>query len=151
MHDIRVLREQMQMLRDALGRRGALAGLAPVLDRAERLERDRRTVIQAVEERKAARNAASQEVAQRKRKGEGADELIARARELGDEIARLERELDAAELELRAILLEIPNMTLAAVPAGGEENNTVVKEWGTPRREAGLRPHWEIGERLGIL
>ena len=59
MHDIRVLREQMDVLRDALNRRGALDGLAPVLERAERLERDRRTTIQAVEERKAARNAMS--------------------------------------------------------------------------------------------
>ena len=65
MHDIRVLREQMDVLRDALGRRGALDGLGPVLERAERLERDRRTTIQAAEERKAVRNATSQEVAQR--------------------------------------------------------------------------------------
>jgi seryl-tRNA synthetase len=151
MHDIRVLREQMDALRDALGRRGALDGLTAVLDRAERLERERRTTIQAAEERKAARNTASQEVAQRKRKGEDATDLIARGRELGAEIARLERELDDTEQELQRILLEIPNMTLPAVPAGGDEANRVVKEWGTPRREAGLLPHWEIGEKLGII
>src|SRR5688572_28311653 len=151
MHDIRVLREQMDVLRDALGRRGALDGLTPVLDRAERLEQERRAMIQAVEERKAARNSASQEVAKRKRNKENADELIAQARDLGDEIARMERELEAAELELRGILLEIPNITLPDVPAGGEDANRVVKEWGTPRREPGLRPHWEIGEQLGIL
>jgi seryl-tRNA synthetase len=151
MHDIRVLREQMDALRDALGRRGALDGLTTVLDRAAHLERERRTTIQAAEERKAARNTASQEVAQRKRKGEDAADLIARGRELGEEIARLERELDATEQELQRILLEIPNMTLSAVPAGGEEANRVVKEWGTPRREAGLLPHWDIGARLGII
>ena len=151
MHDIRVLREQMDVLRDALGRRGALDGLAPVLDRAEQLERDRRTIIQAVEERKAARNTASQAVAQRKRDKEGADDLIARARELGEEIGRLERELSVAEAELQRLLLEIPNMTLPLVPAGGEEANRVVKEWGTPRRDAGLRPHWDIGAQLGII
>ena len=151
MHDIRVLREQMQMLRDALGRRGALDGLAPVLDRAERLERERRAVIQAVEERKAARNSTSQEVAQRKRKGESADDLIARGRELGEEIGRLEKELAAAEEELQRILYEIPNVTLPDVPAGGEDNNRVVKEWGTPRREPSLKPHWDIGAHLGII
>jgi len=151
MHDIRVLREQMDVLRDALERRGALDGLTPVLDRAERLERERRVMIQAVEERKAARNAASQEVAQRKRNKENADDIILRARHLGDEIAKLEGELGATEQELRAILLEIPNMTLPTVPAGGEEANRVVKEWGTPRRGDGLRPHWEIGEKLGII
>jgi hypothetical protein len=47
MLDIRVLREQMATLRDALARRGALDALKPVLDRAEQLERDRRTLIQA--------------------------------------------------------------------------------------------------------
>src|SRR5205085_4172538 len=151
MHDMRVLREQMDVLRDALRRRGALDGLAAVLDRAEQLERERRTMIQAVEERKAARNAASQEVAQRKRNKESADDLIARAKDLGEEIARLEKELDVPEQTLQRMLLEIPNITLPNVPAGGEENNKIVKEWGTPRKDAGLKPHWEIGARLGII
>src|SRR4051812_8428714 len=97
MHDIKVLREQMDVLRAALARRGALDGLAGVLERAEQLERDRRIMIQAVEERKAARNASSQEVAQRKRRGEDASDLIASGRDLGQEIARMETELAAAE------------------------------------------------------
>ena len=151
MHDIRVLREQMDLLRDALRRRGALDGLAPVLDRAEQLERERRAVIQAVEERKAARNTSSQEVAQRKKRGEDASDLIARGRELGAAIAQLETELADAERELQGILLVLPNVTLADVPEGGEEANQVVKEWGTPRRDQALKPHWEIGERLGII
>lgn len=151
MHDIRVLREQMDVLRGALERRGALDGLRPVLQRAEQLERDRRMMIQAVEERKAARNAASQEVAQKKKNKENADELIARSRDLGNEIAKLESELGEIEQGLQQILFEIPNMTLPDVPAGGEEHNRVVKEWGTPRRDAGLKPHWEIGSQLGII
>ena len=151
MHDIRVLREQMETLRDALRRRGAMDALAPVLERAEGLERDRRTMIQAVEERKAARNVSSQEVAARKRAKEDASDLITRGRELGEEIAKLESELGAIEAELQRILYEIPNVTLADVPAGGEDQNRIVKEWGTPRRESGLQPHWEIGARLGLL
>src|SRR5687767_2486063 len=141
----------MDLLRDALGRRGALDGIQPVLQRAEQLERDRRLLIQAVEERKAARNTASQEVAQRKRNKENADDLIARARDLGEEIAKLEGELGQAEDALRGILLELPNMTLSAVPAGGEDNNRVTKEWGSPRRESGLKAHWDLGAQLGIL
>jgi seryl-tRNA synthetase len=151
MHDIRVLREQMDVLRDALGRRGALDGLTSVLDRAEGLERERRTLIQAVEERKAARNAASQEVAQKKRAKENADDLIARARDLGEEIGKLESELGSAETELQRMLYEIPNITLPDVPAGGEERNRVVKEWGTPRTAAALLPHWDLGAKLGII
>src|SRR5688500_16507779 len=131
MHDVRVLREQMDSLRDALARRGALETFTPVLERAEALERDRRTMIQPVEERKAARNVSSQEVAARKRNKEDASDLIARGRELGAEIAKLEGELGTIEQELQRILLEIPNITLPDSPAGGEENNRVVKEWGT--------------------
>ena len=148
---MRALREQADLLRDAMRRRGADEGLLQLIDRGESLDRERRTLIQAVEERKAARNANSQEVARRKKAKEAADELISRGRELGDEIARLEGELDAVEGRLRTILLELPNITLPEVPAGGEECNRIVGEWGTPRDAAGVRPHWEIGAALGII
>jgi seryl-tRNA synthetase len=150
-HDLRALREQVDLLRDGMRRRGGDNGLLQLIDRGEGLERDRRTLIQAVEERKAARNTNSQEVARRKRARESADELITLGRELGEEIARLEGELDTVEGRLRTILLELPNVTLPDVPAGGEEQNRVVKEWGTPRDSAGVKPHWEIGASLGII
>ena len=148
---MRALREQVDLLRDAMRRRGADDGLLQLIDRGESLDRERRTLIQAVEERKAARNANSQEVARRKKAKEPADELISRGRELGDEIARLEAELDGVEDRLRAIVLELPNVTLPEVPAGGEECNRIVREWGTPRDAAGVKPHWEIGAALGII
>lgn len=151
MHDMRALREQVDLLREAMRRRGANDGVVQLVDRGEGLDRERRTLIQAVEERKAARNANSQEVARRKKAKEPADDLITRGRELGDEIARLEGELDSVEGRLRTILLELPNITLLEVPAGGEECNRVVSQWGTPRDSAGVRPHWEIGTALGII
>src|SRR5687767_540928 len=151
MHDARVFREQVDQLRDAMRRRQKLDDLGPLLDRGVALELERRTVIQAVEERKAARNANSQEVARRKKAGEQADDLIASGRLLGDEIQRLENELAAAESELRDILLSVPNVTLPDVPAGGEEANTVLRSWGEPRKTDGIRPHWEIGEEKGII
>ena len=132
-------------------RRQKLDELAPQIDRGVQLELERRTVIQAVEERKAARNANSQEVARRKKAGEPADELIASGRALGEEIQRLENELAAAEAELRDILLGIPNITLPDVPEGGEGANKVVRTWGEPRPSDGVRPHWEIGEERGLL
>lgn len=151
MHDPKVFREQLDHLRDAMRRRQKLDELSPVLDRGVQLELERRTVIQAVEERKAARNNNSQEVARRKKAGESADDLIAGGRQLGDEIQRLETELAAAEVELRDILLGIPNITLPDVPEGGEEANKVVRSWGTPRPSDGVKPHWEIGESRGLI
>jgi seryl-tRNA synthetase len=151
MHDIKALRDQVDALRDGMRRRGKLEQLGPLIDRAEALDRDRRLNIQAVEERKAARNAATQEVARRKKAKENADALVAQSRAIGEEISRLEGELAAAESELERILLEIPNLTLADVPDGDEDHNVIVREWGTPRTESGLRPHWEIAEALGII
>jgi seryl-tRNA synthetase len=151
MHDLRMLRDQVDVLREGLRRRGALEGLEPTLRRAEGLDQQRRALIVATDERKAARNSNAQEVARRKRAGEPADDLIAAGRALGDEIAKLEVELREAEAGLQDILLEIPNVTLADVPAGGEENNALVKSWGTPRTTGALAPHWEIGARLGLI
>ena len=132
-------------------RRGVLDALSPTIDRAVALDKARRETIQAVEERKAARNAVSQQVGQRKRAGESADDLQQQSRSLGDEIARLDRELAQTEGELSAILLELPNITLDQVPAGGEDKNAVVRSWGAPRDGARVQPHWEIGAKLGII
>src|SRR5688500_5298724 len=151
MHDLRALRDQIDTLREGMRRRGKFEQLGPLIDRAEALDRDRRLNIQAVEERKAARNVATQEVARRKKAKENADDVVAQSRALGEEIARLESELSTAEAELQGIMLELPNFTLPEVPTGGEECNVIVREWGTPRIEEGLRPHWEIAEKLGIL
>ena len=151
MHDLRAVRDAIDALRDGMRRRGKLDTLGPVIDRAVELDRDRRLTIQAVEERKAARNVSTQEVARRKKAGEDASDLVAQGRALGEEIGRLERELAASETELQSILLEIPNVTLPEVPEGGEEANSVVREWGTPRPPESVKPHWEVGEALGIL
>ncbi|OLD51251.1 MAG: serine--tRNA ligase, partial [Gemmatimonadetes bacterium 13_1_40CM_2_60_3] len=83
--------------------------------------------------------------------GESADDLQQQSRSVGDEIARLDRELAQTEGELSAILLELPNITLDQVPAGGEDKNAVVRSWGAPRDGARVQPHWEIGAKLGII
>jgi seryl-tRNA synthetase len=146
-----MVREHIDALRAGMKRRGALDTLSPTIERAVALDRNRRETIQAVEERKAARNAVTQQVGQRKRAGEAADDLQQRSRDLGEEIARLDRELAETETELSAILLELPNVTLDQVPAGGEEKNEVVRTWGTPREDARVQPHWEIGTKLGLV
>jgi len=151
MHDVKLVRERLGDLREAMRRRGALDALGPQLDRCETLEQERRLLIQAVEERKAVRNVSSQEVARRKKAGEPAGDLIDQARALGEEIGRIEGELAAVEGELTRILAEVPNITLPDVPEGGEEHNVIVRSWGDPRPSAGVKPHWEIASALGLL
>ena len=132
-------------------RRGALGQIAPVLERAIALDVERRALIRQVEEQKAARNEATQEVARLRRAGGDATDIVARSRALGDEIARQESDLAAVEAVLHGLLLEIPNVTLPEVPAGGEDNNVIVRQCGDPRMGDGLHPHWVLGDKLGIL
>ena len=153
MHDLRLLRERPDALRDALRRRGVLDTMASTVDRAEALERDRRACIRAEEEKRAAANALTQEVRRRKQEHVDATDLIEQGRVLGAELAQFESQRAAAESAFTALGLEFPNITLPDVPAGGETANVVVRSWGTPRPEGGIRPHWEVAgpEGLGIL
>jgi len=151
MHDLRVFREHVEALRDGMRRRDKLDQYGASIDEGVTLDARRRSIIQAVEEKKAARNQNSQEVARRKKAGEDATSLITNGRALGDEISALENELQAAESRLGELLLDLPNVTLEDVPAGGEEANRIVSTWGTPRPSDGVKPHWEIAEALGIL
>jgi seryl-tRNA synthetase len=151
MHDLRMIREQIDVLRDGMRRRGKLDALAPFIDRAAEVDTERRAMIQAVEERKAARNALTQEVAKKKRSGENADELLVQSRNIGEEISKLETELATLEAELQKNMLELPNITLDEVPAGGEEANKQVRSWGEPREAQSVKPHWEVGVNLGLI
>jgi len=151
MHDLRLVRERLDVLRDAMARRNMADATAAVLDRVEGLEGERRTAIRAVEEKKAERNVITQQVSQKKRAGEEAGALIEQSRVLGDEIARLELSQEAADQELHTLLLQLPNITLSDVPAGGEENNAMLRTWGAPRAADSVKPHWDVGAALGIL
>ncbi|HVD61788.1 MAG TPA: serine--tRNA ligase [Gemmatimonadaceae bacterium] len=151
MHDLRMVREQVDTLREGMRRRGKLDTLGPFIDRAQQIDAERRGLIQAVEERKASRNSISQEVARRKKAKEPADDLLTQSRDLGEEISRLDAELKALEDALSAALLELPNIPADDVPEGGEESNRVERQWGTPRAKGDVVPHWEIGAKLGLI
>ena len=152
MHDIRMLRDQLDRLRAGMARRGKDVELAPLLDRAESLEKDRRAAITELEAQQARRNQVSQEVAKRRKAGEDATELMAEGRAIGEQVAALEARRNEADAAVQQLLYEIPNITLDEVPAGGEDANVVVRSWGEPRVASdAIRPHWEIGAQLGML
>ena len=151
MHDLRLVREQLHLLRDGFARREKLDTLGPILDRLEGLDKERRALITAVENRKARRNLLTQEVAQKKRAGEDAAELVAESRGIGAEIARLEADLSATESTVEGLRLELPNITRDVVPSGGEAHNAIVRTWGTPREDSTVRPHWDVAGDMGIL
>ena len=151
MLDIKALRHDPEGVGAALTRRGlADAGslVAAVVDR----DRSRREALQEVNDLKALRNRVSREIGAARRRGESAHAEIARMREVGESIARLDAAVAEADEWIASTLLGVPNAPDPRVPAGGVDENVVVRSWGTPAElpfEA--RPHWELGESLGIL
>jgi seryl-tRNA synthetase len=105
-----------------------------------------------VNDLKAQRNEASKRVGELRRAGERADELIASTKELGEQIARLDEVVRSADERIAELLLTTPNTPLDAVPSGGEEAGRVLSESGAGREWSFTpKPHWELGEGLGIL
>jgi len=151
MLDIRRFRHEPEELKRALARRGD-PELPGVVDEVGSLDEARRTAIGEVNELKARRNEASKQIGEIKRSGGDAQELIAAMRALGDRIAELDEAVRANEARVEEILLSVPNLPLDEVPEGGEDANRVVATWGEPRAFAfEPKPHWELGEALGIL
>ena len=153
MHDLRLVREQIHVLRDGFARRGKLATLGPILDRLEALEKERRAQLTGVQDVSQARNAMTQDIAHRKRTGDTdqVPALIARSQQFGAEIAQQEARLAVTEREVQSLMLELPNITHADVPAGDETHNAHVRSWGTPRTDATVKPHWDVASDLGML
>jgi seryl-tRNA synthetase len=151
MLDIRRFRHEPEELKRALARRGD-PELPAVVDEVGSLDEARRAAIGEVNELKARRNEASKQIGEIKRSGGDAQELIGAMRALGDRIAELDEAVRANEARVEEILLSVPNLPLDEVPEGGEEANRVVATWGEPRAFAfEAKPHWELGEALGIL
>ncbi len=150
MIDLRLIRESPHTVRQALERRSAAYG--SVVDDLLELDGRRRSLLQEVETLKAERNRASEEVARLKRDQRDASSLITRLKGVSAAIKELDNEVRAVEEELHAQLLRLPNLPGSDVPDGDESANIVVRSWGeVPSFDFEPRPHWELGEQMGIL
>jgi len=149
--DIKLLRQDAAGVRAALARRLDPA-LDESLDRLAVLERQRREALTRSEGLKAQRNAASEEVARRKKVNQPADDLLADLKRSAEEAKVLEAEVQRIEAELGETLMRVPNLPLPDVPDGDATANAVVKEVGRkPQFAFAPRPHWELGQALGLF
>lgn len=152
MLDLKRIRQEPEVVRAQLARRGKSEETDAPIERILGLDEERRELIAEGDALKARRNAVSQEVGERKRRGEGADELILEMRSVADRIREVDVRLREVEEAMDDLLLRIPNTPDASVPGDGEENNRVVRRCGElPSFDFAPRPHWEIGAELGIL
>jgi seryl-tRNA synthetase len=153
MLDLKLIRDEPETIRQRLAVRGR-AEYGAALDQLLGLDEQRRSLISEVDGLRARRNEVSPEVGRLKKAGlhEEAEPLVLQMRELGDRMGELEARRDEVESQVRELLLNIPNLPEPAVPPGGEDANRVIREWGEePRQDFVPLPHWELGERLGIL
>jgi len=149
--DLRQLRQDPDGVRSRLARRLDPA-VDVMLEEILALDVQRRAILARVESLKSERNKATEEVARRKRAKEPAEDLMAELRASGDEVRVLDAELREVEAALEARALEVPNLPAPECPDGDAAANTVLRTWGSPPAFGfEPRPHWELGERLGIL
>jgi len=151
MLDLKRIRSEPDAIRRSLGRRGD-DGAAASVDEILTLDEVRRDAITRGDELRARRNEVSRTIGELKRDGEDADELIAEMREVAAEIAELAERTSFSDARIKELLLGIPNTPLDEVPVGDESANELLRSWGEPVRHAfHARPHWELGESLGLL
>ena len=155
MLDIALIRRDPDRVREALLRRGLdPSPVAEVL----RYDEEYRSALTAVERAKAEKNRLSAAIGEAEDKAAAAREVRPKLDELAQRIAELEERartlsLSDARSPLRALLDNMPNLLDDSVPDGADERaNVEVRRWGEPRRfDFTPKPHWELGERLGIL
>ncbi|MAQ37675.1 MULTISPECIES: serine--tRNA ligase [Thioclava] len=151
MHDIRAIRENPEEFDAQLARRG----LSPLSPEILAMDEARRTAIHAAETAKADQNAASKQVGAAKAKGDEAEfeRLRALVTEKKAEVAQMQTEAGELDAKLRDLLMTIPNLPLADVPDGADEDENVeVSRWGTPREFAfDPKEHFELSAVSGEM
>ncbi len=149
MLDLKFVRNNPEIVSEALEKRGSGLSLEPFLE----LERRRREKLVVVEQLKNKRNVVSEEIGRRKKAGEDAEEMVQEMRQVSARIKELDEEIRDLEEQIQVTLLSIPNIPHESVPVGRDAaDNVEVRRWGEPRQfDFTPRAHWELGEVLDII
>jgi seryl-tRNA synthetase len=149
MHDLNYFRDHLDVFADMAKKRGITLDL----DAFRKLDLERRALITQTEALRAQRNKASEEIGRLKKENRNADAIIEEMKGLAEPIK--EKSLQAVELTRKQeeFLLTVPNLPHSSVPVGHRTaENVEVRRWGAPPEfNFTPKPHWEVGERAGIL
>jgi len=149
MISIKDIRRHPEKIKKNLKRRGGNFDIDKVLS----LDKERRDFIQKTEKLKAEQNKISKQIGEHKREGKDVKKLIDSVSEKSKIIKELDNKLKSLDKKFMNLLLEIPNLPHESVPDGNDEgDNKIIRKWGKiPEFDFTPLPHWELGERLGIL
>ncbi len=151
MLDLGFVRDNLPLLEEKLRQRGM--DPAEVLKDFRKIDTQRRSAITEMETLKAERNRATEEIARLKKAGQDASAQVEQTKAGREKLQELEKAVEVHDGRLRQLLTGIPNLPHASVPAGkSADDNVEVRRWGTPPTfDFTAKPHWELGEQLGIL
>ena len=151
MLDLAFVRDNLPLLEEKLRQRGM--DPAEVLKDFREIDTHRRQAITQMETLKAERNRASEEIARLKKSGQDASAQVEQTKAGREKLQELEKAVEEHDGRLRQMLTNIPNLPHASVPVGrSAEDNVEVRRWGAPPTFGfAAKPHWELGEQLGIL
>jgi seryl-tRNA synthetase len=151
MLDLNFVRDNLLFVEEKLRQRGM--NPAEVLKDFQAIDAERRQAITQMETLKARRNQASDEIARLKKTKEDATAQIEATKEMREQIQELEKKAVEADARLREVLMALPNLPSDSVPVGkSEADNVEARRWGAPPKfDFTPKPHWELGEHLGIL
>jgi seryl-tRNA synthetase len=149
MLDRKLIREHPETVRDGLRRKFADVDF----DRVIELDREYLANLRKGDELKHERNIKSQELGKRKKAGEDASDLHAYMKDLAQRVKDVEARSKDIDEDLSALLLTIPNLPHPSAPVGRDESaNVIVRQTAEAARPFDdVLPHWEIGEKLGVL
>jgi seryl-tRNA synthetase len=151
MLDLGFVRDNLPAVEEKLRQRGL--DPAAVLQDFHALDAQRRQAITEAETTKARRNRSSEEIAKLKKSGQDASALMAETKAWREKIQELEKVAEEQQGRMQEILAGIPNLPSDSVPVGqSAEQNVEVRRWGSaPKFDFEPKPHWELGEQLGVL
>ena len=149
MLDLKFIRSNLDKVKEMLKNRGYDLDISVF----ESVDRERREILTTLESLRHQRNRVSEDIAAMKKKGEDASQIIGEMKQVSAQIKEREAELSHVEDKLNPFLMVVPNMPHESVAIGVDENdNPEIRKWGEIREmDFEPLPHWEMGERLGIL
>ncbi|NOX33650.1 MAG: serine--tRNA ligase [Deltaproteobacteria bacterium] len=149
MLDVKYIRNNLELVKNGMEKRRAQIDFASLLKDDDK----RKTRLLKIEELRHKRNIVSDDIAKMKKAGQDATPLISRMREVSETIKQLDKELSTIEENIHDFLVLVPNIPHKDVPTGEDDTeNRLEKTHGEPEKfDFKIKPHWEIGEDLGIL
>ncbi len=149
MLDIKILRQNPEIIKEALKKRNSDLDITPAIE----LDKKRRELLVDVEQKKASQNEITKKIPQMKKNGENTDAIFKEMKELSNNIKELDDQVRQIDEELRNFMLRIPNIPNESCPIGADDTENVEQRRYSEPTKFDFEPkaHWDIGTDLDIL